>query len=97
MLPMNPYQWQHSPGQGYVGCNMQMPYYYSECRTPAPFWFGGLSGDVYLSGDWLGTGVSYPGIYRSGQWIMDTDFTGTKLNTYNFGGLSGDVPLVGKW
>jgi len=95
--PMNPYQWQHSPGQGYVGCNMQMPYYYSECRTPAPFWFGGLSGDVYLSGDWLGTGVSYPGIYRSGQWIMDTDFTGTKLNTYNFGGLSGDVPLVGKW
>lgn len=95
--PMNPYQWQHSPGQGYFQCNMQNPYYYSECRTPAPFWFGGLPGDVYLSGDWNGTGVSYPGVYRSGQWVLDTDFTGTKLKTYNFGGISGDVPLVGKW
>jgi len=86
----------HGVGQG-IGCGLSNPLSWSQCVTPAPFAFGGLNGDVYLSGDWVGTGVSFPGLYRNGQWVLDLDGTQQHLQTYNFGGLSGDVPLVGKW
>jgi hypothetical protein len=94
---VNPYQAQHYPGQGPVGCGLPNPKYYAQCVTPAPFAFGGLPGDQYVTGDWLGNGTSYPGIYRNGSWILDTDGTQQHLQYFNFGGLGGDVPLVGKW
>lgn len=62
------------------------------------------AGDMYVTGDWLGTGVTYPGIYRQGGWIEDLTGAHTYDTLYFFGGLPGlygglwqDFPLVGKW
>src|ERR1051325_8745373 len=37
-----------------------------ECAVAAPvaFAFGGVPGDIFVTGDWLGTGTSRAGIYR---------------------------------
>ena len=63
------------------------------------------NGDIYVTGDWLGTGISYPGIYRQGAWIEDLTGAHTYDTLYWFGGVGpisylgwvGDFPLVGKW
>lgn len=63
----------------------------------APFWFGGLYGDLFVTGDWRNVGQQQAGIYRSGSWLLDY---GSHVNygiDYVFGGLSTDLPLVGKW
>jgi len=84
-------------------------YYDAVCLTPAPFVYGGYGPsnqsdwasatwrDMFVTGDWLGTGVSMPGLYRQGAWIEDQDFSHTGNTYYGFGGLDGDKPLVGKW
>ncbi len=86
----------HSIGQG-SSCGLPNPQYQAQCLTPAPFVFGGLPGDIYLAGDWLGNGNSYPGVYRAGAWIEGQDGVGSTYAVYNFGGVPGDRPLVGKW
>lgn len=63
--------------------------------------FGGggyqwAGGDQYVTGDWLGTGVSYPGIFRQGLWIEDQTGHHTYDTTYPFGGLPYDMGIVGK-
>jgi hypothetical protein len=87
----------HVVGQG-NGCAIApaQQQYYAQCRTAAPFPFGGVYGDVFLSGDWFGTGKDQGGVYRSGSWLLDS---GDHLyhTIYQFGGLSGDRPLAGKW
>ena len=67
------------------------------------FWFGGLPGDVPVTGDWSGDGRTKVGIYRAGFWILDFDGNGAFDNTagkdlaFWFGGSPGDIPVVGDW
>ena len=46
---------------------------------PAPFAFGGLDGDRFITGDWLGTGVTRAAVFRGG-WYLDGDGN----HSYNF-------------
>ncbi|MDA8083867.1 MAG: S8 family serine peptidase [Nitrospiraceae bacterium] len=70
--------------------------------------FGGLAGDIPVTGDWDGTGPSKSGIYRvingNGTWLLDNGdgvFNGCGGFPLQdecigpFGGLPGDIPVVG--
>jgi len=63
--------------------------------------YGGLFGDVFVTGDWLATGTARGGVYRGGIWLLDEGLNGTNNHTYDtffgFGGLSTDIPITGKW
>jgi hypothetical protein len=65
--------------------------------------FGGLNGDVYVTGDWYGTGVTSAGVYRAGFWVLDAAQPGAAQKyhatglAFAYGGLPNDLPLVGKW
>jgi len=59
------------------------------------FPYGGLAGDVFVTGDWNGTGTAKPGIYRQGNWIESLSPSYTYDTFYQYGGLAGDIPLVG--
>ena len=61
------------------------------------FPFGGLAGDIFVTGDWLGTGVWHAAVYRTGSWIEDTTGAHTYDTFFQFGGLATDTPVVGKW
>ena len=74
------------------------------------FPFGGLPGDVFVTGDWLANGASYAGVYRVGHWLLDTaaPTDSTISDHWNaderhaplwlaYGGSPGDVPITGKW
>jgi hypothetical protein len=67
----------------------------------APFAFGGVANDVFVSGDWLGSGAARAGIYRGGLWVLDEGVNGATQHTadatFPFGGITGDQPLVGAW
>ena len=64
----------------------------------------GASGDVPVSGDWNGTGISKIGVYRpsTGEWFLDLngngqwDGPGLDLHISQYG-HAGDLPVVGKW
>jgi len=61
------------------------------------FAYGGLTGDVFVTGDWKNSGISTAGIYRSGIWILDLSGQHTGDTFFGYGGLSIDVPVPGKW
>jgi len=66
----------------------------------SPFAFGGIAGDVYVAGDWIGSGTARAGIYRSGSWILDLGnvvANHTYDTFFQFGGTATDQPIVGKW
>lgn len=92
--PGSSQQISHGVGQG-PGC----PYGPASfiCLTPAPFAYGGVTGDKYLAGDWTGNRVSRATIYRSGTWLLDIDGSHQYNVIAQYGGLSGDIPVVGKW
>ena len=64
----------------------------------------GISGDIPVSGDWNGTGISKIGVYRpsTGQWFLDLNGNG-KFDDCELDlcvpayGQAGDIPVVGKW
>jgi len=56
-----------------------------------------LTGDIFVVGDWLGTGTDRAGIYRGGSWIEDLTGAHTADTFFQFGGLASDTPVVGKW
>ena len=64
------------------------------------FAFGGLPGDVPVTGDWNNDGSDEVGFYRGGAWYLDWNgddqFTGAD-RLYFFGGVPGDTPVVGDW
>ena len=66
---------------------------------PAPFAYGGIAGDYFVTGDWAGTGYQQAGVYRlgSGYWLLDADGSHQYNTSYLFGGLPSDLPIVGKW
>jgi hypothetical protein len=66
--------------------------------------FGGIAGDITITGDWNGDGRTKVGIYRSstGLFILDYDgdrqFTGAdRVYNLGVGTQAGDVPVVGDW
>jgi hypothetical protein len=67
------------------------------------FGFGGLAGDVFVTGDWYGIGVSQAGVYRNGFWVLDSGVptapqaSHTTGLAFGYGGSPGDVPVVGRW
>ena len=72
--------------------------------APGAFAFGGLPGDVYLTGDWNNSGAAKAGIFRSGaagvqpfQWVLDANGAHTPDVVFNLFGLTGDVAVTGKW
>jgi hypothetical protein len=59
----------------------------------------GSSEDIPVTGDWNGDGIKTIGLFRQGEWILDTDGNGrlTKSDlTVNYG-QTGDRPAVGDW
>ncbi len=56
----------------------------------------GLSTDKPVTGDWNGDGFTDIGVFRSGQFILDTNNDGVVDSRVNFG-LSSDVPVTGDW
>jgi len=67
------------------------------------FAFGGLAGDVFVSGDWTGMGITTAGVYRAGFWVLDAALPGAPQAqhvpglTSWYGGVAGDVPVPAKW
>jgi len=63
--------------------------------------YGGLAGDVPVTGDWTGSGITKIGIFRAGfLWILNITGSGTFSTAdevFPFGGIAGDVPVVGDW
>jgi uncharacterized membrane protein len=62
--------------------------------------FGGLAGDIPVTGDWTGSGERRVGVYRHGLWVLDWNGNGIsdpQDRTYAFGGLDSDIPVVGDW
>jgi hypothetical protein len=78
----------------------------SNLHQPAPglsFAYGGLPGDVYVSGDWYNTGVWTAGVYRNGYWVLDAALPGAPQAQhvpglqFGYGGVATDIPVTGKW
>ncbi len=68
------------------------------------FAFGGIAGDISITGDWSGNGTTKVGIYRpsNGLFILDSNGDGVfdaGDTVYNLGvgTQAGDVPVVGDW
>jgi hypothetical protein len=61
----------------------------------------GASGDLPVTGDWDGDGVSQVGTYRQGQWFLDNGnglWDGAGVDTiYGNFGAPGDQPVTGFW
>ena len=65
--------------------------------------FGG-SGDLPVSGDWNGTGISKIGVFRpsTGEWFLDLNgngkWDGPSVDLYVSGyGQAGDLPVIANW
>jgi hypothetical protein len=67
------------------------------CTVDGAFAYGGLAGDIFLTGDWTGTGVWREAVYRNGFWIESLSANHTYDSFLSWGGAAGDVPVVGKW
>ena len=68
------------------------------------FAFGGIPGDIPITGDWSGSGSTKVGVYRSsnGLFILDYDGDGLltaadKVFALGVGTQPGDIPVVGDW
>ena len=62
------------------------------------FYFG-VPGDIPFLGDWYGTGVDTPGLYRPADgfaYIIDRRETGIATDSW-FMGVPGDIPMAGDW
>ena len=83
------------------------PFFWVHDNSPANagncFPFGGLSGDVFVTGDWYNTGTSAAGVYRSGYWVLDAALPGAPLANhavglaFGYGGVAGATLVTGKW
>ena len=57
----------------------------------------GAAGDVPVVGDWTGSGVTTPGIFRKGTWYLrNSNTTGGGDISFAYGAAT-DIPIVGDW
>ncbi len=68
------------------------------------FGFGGVPGDIPITGDWTGNGHTKVGIYRpsNGLFLLDSNGdgqfdAGDAVYNLGVGTQTGDVPVVGDW
>jgi hypothetical protein len=69
------------------------------------FAFGGIAGDIPITGDWDGSGKTKVGVYRAsnGLFLLDYDGNGIfdpavdKIYSLGVGTQTGDIPVVGDW
>ena len=59
-----------------------------------------MAGDIPVVGDWNGDGKTKIGVFRSGNWYLDSNGN----NSWDAGsdaayvfGMAGDIPVVGDW
>ncbi|TAK96919.1 hypothetical protein EPO05_00635 [Patescibacteria group bacterium] len=63
----------------------------------------GVAGDIPITGDWNGDGITEIGTYKGGKWQLDIDNDYTLDNSTTeklpqlFGTSVGDVPVTGDW
>jgi hypothetical protein len=61
----------------------------------------GTAGDIPVTGDWDGDGISQAGTYRQGQWFLDNgngQWDGAGVDTvYGNFGAPDDLPVTGFW
>lgn len=95
----NPFFWVPDAGLANAGNSpSNHPPLLADC-----FAYGGLTGDVFVTGDWNKTGTSQAGVYRAGFWVLDAALPGAPQAahvpgfTFGYGGSTGDVPVPGKW
>ena len=65
------------------------------------FPYGGIPGDVPITGDWNGSGIAKAGIFRQGfLWVLDANGD-QQIDAgdyvFGYGGIPGDIPVAGKW
>src|SRR6185369_7700666 len=58
----NPFYWVLDAGTANAGSSA------ASHQPGFTFAFGGLEGDIFVTGDWLNLGISMAGVYRSGLW-----------------------------
>ena len=60
----------------------------------------GMTGDIPVVGDWNGDGISKIGVFRNGNWYLDSNgnnaWDAGSDGAYTFG-MAGDIPVVGDW
>ena len=57
----------------------------------------GRARDIHVMGDWNGNGVTTPGVFRDGRWLLRNQRSaGTPDLDFVFG-AAGDIPVVGDW
>ena len=59
----------------------------------------GKAKDIPVAGDWNGDGVTTIGVFRDGEWFLDSDGDGkwSKGDVHAHFGQPGDIPVVGDW
>jgi hypothetical protein len=94
----NPFYWMLDSGAANAG---SLPANHQP--SASSFAFGGLTGDLYVTGDWKNTGISAAGVFRNGLWVLDAALPGAPQAshvpglTFGYGGVAGDLPVTGKW
>ena len=67
------------------------------------FYWGKIPGDIPVTGDWTGDGITKTGIFRpGGHWYLDMNNNGTwdgtpTDKTFFWGKQPGDIPVAGDW
>jgi hypothetical protein len=96
----NPFFWVPDAGAANAGSSPDK--HQPDYRRCFPF--GGLDGDVFITGDWYGTGKSTAAVYRNGLWVIDVALPESPLAAhlqpplqFSFGGGLSDIPIVGNW
>jgi PKD repeat protein len=70
--------------------------------TDRTFSWGKQSGDISITGDWNGDGITETGIFREGTWYLDMNNNGAwdsipTDKTFSWGKQPGDIPITGDW
>ena len=96
----NPFYWVVDIADADAGTSAQI----HQPDVPNSFAFGGLAGDVFITGDWNNSGTSKGGVFRSGvagaqpfEWVLDANGRHTPDIVFNLYGAAGDQAIVGKW
>ena len=100
--------YRQSSGQWFLDTNNDGVWDPGDLGYPSGYAFGGIPGDIPVTGDWTGLGKSCIGLFRQGwSWLLDLNCNGSFDNAppdafFGFGGLfagqpQADVPVVGKW